>query len=243
MMVALGNFLFRYRNSLFPVLFLFLFTGNAWPAFQDRDTQTFLLVAGILLGAAGQFWRGLTIGLAYIRRGGKNKQVYAEVLVQDGIFAHCRNPLYLGNLLMITGLGIASNSLPFVLVGLPLFYLAYAAIIAAEENFLRGKFGGEYATYCARVNRLIPKLTGLRRTLRSMDYHWDRLIAKEYQTIYFFGLGAFLLVAKHLYIADVYQTSRLALWLSILFPIVLTAAFLIARWLKKSRRLRVGQTG
>jgi len=48
-------------------------------------------------------------------------------------------PLYLGNLLILIGVGIAANSLPFVLFGIPFFLFAYLAIIHAEENYLGKK--------------------------------------------------------------------------------------------------------
>ena len=78
----------------------------------------------------------VTIGLAYIIRGGKNKKVYAEDLVTTGIFAHCRNPLYVGNILMLAGVGILSNSLLYVVIMIPFFLFVYQAIVLAEENFL-----------------------------------------------------------------------------------------------------------
>jgi protein-S-isoprenylcysteine O-methyltransferase Ste14 len=92
--------------------------------------------------------RALTIGLAYIKRGGKNRKIYAKGLVKEGIFAHCRNPLYLGNILIITGLGIVAHSFLFALIGIPLFIFLYLAIIRAEEHFLASKFGQEYIEYC-----------------------------------------------------------------------------------------------
>jgi hypothetical protein len=35
--------------------------------------------------------------------------------------------------------------------------LLYAAIIPAEEQFLRERFGAEYERYCAEVPRMIPR--------------------------------------------------------------------------------------
>src|SRR6185503_9604048 len=110
--------------------------------------------------------------LEYIVRGGRNRQVYAKRLVQGGVFAHCRNPLYLGNYLMLLGVGVASNSLLFLCVGMPFFAFAYWAIIAAEENYLRQKFGNEFDDYCRRVNRIIPNWTGFGKTLRGMRFSW-----------------------------------------------------------------------
>jgi hypothetical protein len=46
---------------------------------------------GLVVTITGQLIRGITIGLAYIIRGGKDRPVYAEDLVTEGMFNHCRN--------------------------------------------------------------------------------------------------------------------------------------------------------
>jgi protein-S-isoprenylcysteine O-methyltransferase Ste14 len=175
-----GHVLFRVRNALFPIVFaavLLLFPppvegGAAWVA------------AGLALLVAGQAIRVLTIGFVYIKRGGKDGRVYAPGLVTGGIFAHCRNPMYLGNLLLVLGyLTLAGN--PFgLLAGAAFFLFAYGAIIAAEEGYLRGRFGEEYRAYCARVPRLLPRLRGLRATLGPLAFDWRKVLAKEYGTLY-----------------------------------------------------------
>ena len=131
--------------------------------------------------------------MEYIIRGGRGRQVYAEKLVQGGIFAHCRNPLYVGNFLILLGVGMASNSLLFVGIAIPFFLFAYAAIIAAEENYLRTKFGQEFVDYCARVNRLLPNFSGIRETLGGMRFNWRRLFTAEYGSTYIW-LAAMILV-------------------------------------------------
>src|SRR6266498_3883692 len=151
MMIKIGNILFHHRNGLFPLAYTLLIFKSQ-PVFQDYEIAALL---GFLVGAIGQLLRAVTIGLEYIIRGGRHRQVYAEKLVQGGVFAHCRNPLYLGNFLILLGVGVASNSTLFLAVGIPFFAVAYWAIIAAEENYLRRKFGTEFDDYCARVNRLI----------------------------------------------------------------------------------------
>src|ERR1044071_2090134 len=97
MMVRIGNFLFHWRHSLFPGFYLLVLVPSH-PVIRNYRGAA---LAGLGVALAGQTLRALTIGLDYIRRGGKNRQVYANRLVQGGIFAHCRNPLYLGNLLII----------------------------------------------------------------------------------------------------------------------------------------------
>lgn len=179
MMATIGNFLFRTRNGLFPILYLTLFVGVT----TVSDASELMLIAGSLIALTGQGVRILTVGLDYIVRGGRNRQVYADDLVQSGLFAHCRNPLYLGNLLIIVGFGIASNNLWYLAITLPLFFLAYACIIAAEEHYLRGRFGDNYFRYCASTPRLLPNLSGLRQTLRAFEFNWRCVVVKEYGTI------------------------------------------------------------
>jgi protein-S-isoprenylcysteine O-methyltransferase Ste14 len=154
MIICIGNFLFRYRNGLFPVVYLLIFfQGRA--VFSDYRMAA---LTGLLVASAGQALRAVTVGLEYIIRGGRKWQVYAEQLVQGGVYAYCRNPLYVGNALIILGLGLAANSWLFLSVAVPFFVIAYWTIIAAEENYLRGKFGQEFDDYCQRVRRILPTM-------------------------------------------------------------------------------------
>src|SRR6478752_2665817 len=119
-MIAIGNFFFKYRNGLFIILYLLLFVPTPIPLFSSYyfgdHYYMWPLIIGLVITVSGQLIRGATIGLAYIIRGGKEGKVHAEELVTEGIFNHCRNPLYVGNILMLLGVGILSNSFLFVLV-------------------------------------------------------------------------------------------------------------------------------
>ena len=226
-MARIGNFLFHYRNGLFPFFYLLLFVPSPG-VFRDYRIA---IALGLALAFAGQTIRALTIGLAYIVRGGKGRQVYARNLVIEGIFAHCRNPLYLGNFLVLCGLTFISNSLWFLSFGLPLFAFAYCAIIAAEENYLRGKFGHEYNDYCARVHRFVPRLTGLRATLQSMEFKWRRLLVKEYGSAYAWIAGMLLLLIRNFWRPD----TMPIVWMLEGMLVILTAAYAFVRYLKKRR--------
>lgn len=231
-MVRIGNFFFRYRNGLFPLVFVLLFLNSR----KLFPSQTVAVAVGLAVAFAGQFLRAITIGLAYIVRGGKHRHVYAEQLVQEGVFAHCRNPLYVGNFLVILGLGIVSNSLYFMLLGIPFFLFAYAAIIAAEENFLRQKFGVEFDTYCRRVGRLFPDFSGFGRTWQGAEFKWRRLIVKEYGSTYAWMAAACALMIKARWMQIHTLSDPQMQMLGGVFAL-LTAAYLAARYLKKSRRL------
>jgi protein-S-isoprenylcysteine O-methyltransferase Ste14 len=228
-MIRLGNFLFRYRNQLFPFVFALMALGQWLPLAENRQAQAWMLGLGFVISLVGQLVRILTIGLDYIKRGGKKKTVYAEKLVTTGIFAHCRNPMYLGNLMMIAGLGI--------IVGVPFFIVSYWAIILAEEHFLRGKFGEEYLRYCTEVSRLIPRLTGMCKTILGMRFHWKRLIVKEYQTIYIWGLGAVLFFMGYEYKTRKFVGGSAALLNGLYVVVAGWTVLFLAAWIMKKRRI------
>lgn len=143
-MVGIGNFFFKYRNWIFILFYGALFIPS-WPLFSREQFGNSYYIwpigIGLFITCLGQLIRGLTIGLAYIIRGGKEGKPYAEGLVTEGIFNHCRNPLYVGNILMLLGVGILANSLVYVAIVIPIFLFIYQAIVLAEENFLRESSG------------------------------------------------------------------------------------------------------
>lgn len=179
-LVPIGRFFFKFRDFLFPAVFLLLVALSPPLRLASPAQEVALDVAGIAVALSGQLLRAVVIGLAYIRRGGKNKRIHADDLVQEGIFAHSRNPLYVGNFLALVGFTVIHNSLLCYLVGIPFFAFSYLAIVAAEEDFLGRKFGPAYEGYRRRVNRFLPSLRGLGTTLRSMRFDWKRLVRKEY---------------------------------------------------------------
>lgn len=228
-MVRIGNFFFRYRNGLFPLLYILIFL-NGPTALPDHRLA---LLIGLLVALVGQTLRAVTVGLDYIVRGGRNRRVYADRLVHGGIFAHCRNPLYVGNYLILAGVGIASNSLLFLAIGLPFFLFAYWAIIAAEEAFLRGKFGSDFTEYCSRVNRLVPNCSGLNKTLDGMRFNWRRLISAEYGSAYIWMTAIILASLKNLWFCGRYDLQKVtvqALWVTLF---LVSFSYFVARYFKK----------
>jgi len=234
-MVRIGNFLFHYRNGLFPLAYLLLFIPSP-PLLQNHYLA---LGIGAAIALLGQLLRVITIGLVYIRRGGKNRQVYADKLVEEGIFAHCRNPLYVGNFLMILGLGFVANSQLFLGIGIPVFFFIYWAIISAEEDFLLKKFGAAYQDYLHRVPRVLPKLAGFGETWAKHTFNWRRVIVKEYGTTFIWLLGLIFLIEKNQLLHQAYgpnQTFQIITLSALCLTFIL---FFIARILKK-REILVG---
>jgi protein-S-isoprenylcysteine O-methyltransferase Ste14 len=79
----------------------------------------------------------------------------ATALVDTGIFARTRNPMYLGLLLVLLGWGVWLQSLAniIVLAAFVLFITEFQ--IKPEERALQKVFGEAYADYAARVRRWI----------------------------------------------------------------------------------------
>ena len=190
-MVSIGNFFFKHRNWLFILFYGALFIPS--PKLFPAGCESWAIAIGLLITVGGQLVRGLTIGLAYIVRGGKEGKPYADGLVTEGIFKHCRNPLYVGNIGMLLGVGVVANSFYYVAIVIPLFLFIYQAIVLAEEDFLRKKFGPGFDQYCKDVNRWWPRLSSLGETLSSMKFNWKRWILKEHTT-QFIWLGGIVLL-------------------------------------------------
>jgi protein-S-isoprenylcysteine O-methyltransferase Ste14 len=234
MLADLGTFFFRYRNAIGPAVFLVAMAAGkpAYPLGRP-DLNLLLDGAGILVALLGQALRIVTIGYEYIERGGRHRAVFASKLVQGGMFAHCRNPMYLGNIMLSIGIALLVHSMLFYPLVLSFVALAYRAIVATEERYLLQAFGDEYRRYCARVNRWWPRWRGWSASVAGMRFNWRRVLVKEYNTLFVvpFALGLAKLWSDY----EVEGASVLPSSSVLGFAFVLwLAAYLGVRFLKKS---------
>jgi steroid 5-alpha reductase family enzyme len=178
------------------------------------------------------------IGYRYIVRGGKNRKVHAEDLVTEGIFGLARNPLYVGNILVLFGIFIIWNAPLLYLIGVPFTLLGYKGIVAAEEAFLRGKFGAAYDEYCRTTNRWIPDFRKAPEALRGIPFNWRRVLLREYGswTAWICTAGV-MIIAESLFAAPYEEQATLInAIIGILF--VVLVAWAVTRWLKLNKRIR-----
>lgn len=150
-MKEIAKILFKIRSYTpipFVILMLVFFNGNL----------TSWLVGGtiLILGELLRFW-GVSHAGSLTRT---TTTVKANNLVTSGPFAHVRNPLYVGNILMYLGFGIISMALfPYLqIVALVWFVFQYILIVSIEEEFLENKFGSQYGDYKNTVPKFLPKL-------------------------------------------------------------------------------------
>ena len=117
-------------------------------------------------GAVADFLGGLLIGgglvlmfLAIYEMRRKRTTVIphreADALVTSGIFKRSRNPIYIGDALILLGLILrwdAVLALPLV----PIFvWIIEKRFIIPEENGLRVKFRADFARYCQNTRRWV----------------------------------------------------------------------------------------
>jgi protein-S-isoprenylcysteine O-methyltransferase Ste14 len=79
----------------------------------------------------------------------------AARLVEAGPFAWSRNPIYTGNTTLLIGLGIAWNSLWFIVLALVAAALVQRLAIEREEAHLALLFGAQWDAYAGRTPRWI----------------------------------------------------------------------------------------
>lgn len=112
-------------------------------------------LVGLAVAVAGLAVCG--VGVASFRRAGTTVSPLtpeaSSSLVQSGIYAHTRNPMYLGFALILAGWSLFLSNLAAIAV-VPIFVLWLDRYqIVPEERALAARFGGEFAQYVSRVRR------------------------------------------------------------------------------------------
>ena len=237
--IRLGKFFFRYRNGVFPLVYLclVLFTRPGL-FFGNAQLDRYACALGVLLALVGQTFRILVIGFAYVIRGGREGKVYAESLVQTGFYAHSRNPMYVGNYLILIGFLLLYGSLWGYAIVLPFFTLVYYAIVKNEESYLKERFGREYAEYAARVNRFFPNFRGIKRSLSQYRFDGKKALSKEYGTVALVLSGILALLIWKDLIRFGYNQPRGEIQIMLLMFLPIIIFYGMARYMKKTGRLQ-----
>jgi len=236
--ISAGKFFFRYRNAIFPLVFLVtvLLVRPDIPVAHPRFDR-FLTAAGLVIALAGQLFRFLVIGLSYIERGGRHGEVFASSLVTTGLYSHSRNPMYFGNALIAIGFVLALGSYTASATLIPFFLFVYYSIVANEEAYLRTQFPDRYAKYEADVPRFIPRMAGIGATFLQFDFDWRKALRKEYCTLFASFAGVLFMIFFKSALRSSHEFTFVGL-LQTRFPVWLTVillGFLVTRAAKKTK--------
>ena len=170
---AIGRLLFRLR-SLTAIPFILIVI------YFSRPTFTSVLIGAIPL-ILGEFLRLWAVGYA----GGATRSRSlgaASDLVTTGPYAHVRNPLYLGNLLLSLGVCVIANVYWMIIVLLVGYFIQYLPIIASEEAYLRDFCGAAYQTYYTAVPRFTPRLRSYANP-SAHSFSFSRALTAEKRTL------------------------------------------------------------
>lgn len=143
-----GELFFKYRDYTPIPLILILFMINN-PNILSATLGTLIIVLGEMIRLYSVAFIG---SISRTRKDNLGSQ-----LVTTGPFAIVRNPLYLGNFFIVSGIALYSGVLWFILLSTALFYFQYHYIIQYEESLLEKKFGNDYLIYRQKVPCWVPK--------------------------------------------------------------------------------------
>lgn len=111
---------------------------------------------GVVLGASGwalRLWAVLTLRERFTRTLFVQDQHSIE---RSGPYCWIRHPGYLGSLLCLNGIALASGNLITLLASLAATIPAYSYRIRVEDQMLIAAFGASYAEYRGQVGALLP---------------------------------------------------------------------------------------
>jgi protein-S-isoprenylcysteine O-methyltransferase Ste14 len=80
-----------------------------------------------------------------------------RLLVHRGPYAVVRNPMYIANVAIVAGTGIAFRSVGVLAWGAATAVAFHVFVVGYEEPVLRRRFGVAYANYCDDVGRWLPR--------------------------------------------------------------------------------------
>ncbi|HEX2963270.1 MAG TPA: isoprenylcysteine carboxylmethyltransferase family protein [Ignavibacteriales bacterium] len=180
--------IFKYR-SYTPIPFLVLML-------LFRSPNIFSIIIGFIVAASGELIRlwGVSYAGSETRTTGAVGGTY---LVISGPFAHTRNPLYVGNILLYMGIGIMSLALfPYLqIAAFVFFYLQYKFIINEEETYLKKAFGAQYEEYYKNVPRFLPRISAYKNNnVTQPKYNIAAGLKSERRTLQAFSIVSLTII-------------------------------------------------
>jgi protein-S-isoprenylcysteine O-methyltransferase Ste14 len=95
------------------------------------------------------------MGFFAFRRAGTNVNPYKPALrvVRGGVMRFTRNPMYLGMVLFVAGLGVALSNIWGLIVAAALWAVFHWGVVLREERYMEAKFGAPYRQLLTETRR------------------------------------------------------------------------------------------
>lgn len=174
----MGHFFYLQRNWLFPLLFCILLA-----MFPEKTmVSLYILYISIFCIFLGHFIRIIVMATSNIIRNGKCGIVAYE-LFTGGAYHLCRNPLYVGNMLIYFGMFLLYGNLYLLIIGTVLWLYIYHNIIVAEEDYLTKEFNGSYLGFLKDRNRWLINVFNIKKVFVGTKFNIFLGIYKDYNVI------------------------------------------------------------
>ena len=200
--IKLGNFLFKYRSftpvPLIIIVFLFFTPVNY------GDLNIYINLTGFIFAVTGESIRVLSVGYSFTGTSGRENYLRADNLNTSGIYSIVRNPLYIGNLFIYSGLLIIFSNFYALLFFDVFLIIQYYFITLSEQEFLKSQYGEEYRDYCNKVKSVIPGFKYRRKAENKFDL--KKVIFKENDSVFnsMFLIGLLMLYKEKTFFAIKY---------------------------------------
>ena len=122
--------------------------GAQWPVVRSLGEAMLVVGVALDLWAMATMWRHKANILPHRA---------ATALVTRGPFALSRNPIYLGNTILLLGAGLAFGIAWFIPAAMLAAALTAHFAIAREEAHLNARFGRDWRNYRQRVSRWVGR--------------------------------------------------------------------------------------
>lgn len=162
--------------------------GSEWPASADRPPKTFiqrnrlrvrsllLLLVPALLIVTDRTLANTAIGYGLYALGSLailaavvgrfwcyvyNSGTRTKIVITQGPYSLCRNPIYLCSIGVAAGIGLLSQSIVLAILFAASAMLFYAHIINGEEKKLMALHGSVYSEYLEKTSKYLPRFDRL----------------------------------------------------------------------------------
>jgi protein-S-isoprenylcysteine O-methyltransferase Ste14 len=232
-----GSWLFRWRSYLplliAPVLIWSLTTPEQLEYVVGDTLEDLYEMLSVVISFFGLAIRCVTVAFVPKGTSGRNtRRQKAACLNTSGIYSLTRNPLYLGNFFIILGIVMFTQSLYAILIVILCYWLYYERIIAAEERFLRERFGSRYDKWAAITPVFFPRFDNY--TPPVLSFSIKNVLKREYTALLVIVVSFTVMEV----IEDFYAEGSLRIetgWL--IFLGVGVMIYLVLRTLKKKTAL------
>lgn len=190
-MIKSGHTMFRYRSYLplliIPPLFIAMEESVHIENMVGDDIEDLWVLGCFILSLIGLAVRAITVGHVPGGTSGRNTQSQrAHHLNTTGMYSIVRNPLYLGNFIMILGVLLSIKVWWLVALGSLAFFIYMERIILAEEKFLTDSYGQAYLDWRSKTPLIWPKFSQWQKP--ELPFSFKTVLKREYPG--FIAVGA-----------------------------------------------------